>query len=170
MNLVSPPPYRIYLLRHAKSDWAKPGERDFDRALSNSGFAEAETVAVTASSKAYRPDLVISSTALRCRQTADAIRRNMPGSVPFRFLDELYNAPADTYFDVLSALDGVGSVMLIGHNPAMEEVLETLVGTAALQAAIPEGYPTAGLAVLDHATDSPAGSAKSWRLTDFLTH
>lgn len=169
MHLVSPPPYRIYLLRHAKSDWAKPGERDFDRALSNSGFAEAETVAVTAAGKAYKPDLVISSTALRCRQTADAIRRNVPGNLPFRFLDELYNAPADSYFDVLSGLDGVRSVMLVGHNPAMEEVLETLVGTAALQAAIPEGYPTAGLAVLDYDTDSPKAPATPWRLTDFLT-
>ena len=60
-------PQRIYLLRHAKSGWAEPGGRDFDRSLSDAGFAEAELLAETAADKQYRPDLVVCSTAKRCR-------------------------------------------------------------------------------------------------------
>ncbi|PZU85606.1 MAG: phosphohistidine phosphatase [Shinella sp.] len=167
MSLVTPPPDRIYLLRHAKSGWALPGQRDFDRSLDDAGYAEAELVADAASEKNYRPDLLISSTAVRCRQTADAIQRAFPGEMECRFVDDLYNAPADNYLEILSALQGYGSVMLVGHNPAIEEVLISLAGMDAANRAIPEGYPTAGLTVLDHHTPAVAGE-KPWLLTDFL--
>lgn len=167
MTNVTPPPYRIYLLRHAKAGWARPGQRDFDRELTDAGYAEAEIVADLAADRGYRPDLVISSTAARCRQTAEAVRRAFDEEIEFRFVDDLYNCPADNYFDMLDALRDFNAVMMVGHNPAIEEVLATLVGLDVLAECIPEGYPTGGLAVLDHVEES--GGGKAWKLADFLS-
>ena len=168
MITITPPPSRIYLLRHARSGWAKPGERDFDRTLDDEGYAEAEIVADRAADRNYRPDLVISSTAARCRQTADAVRRATDETLEIVFVDELYNASLATYLALLGAQPDRQSVMLIGHNPTIEEAFEALVGPEVMVAAIPGGYPTAGLAVIDHRDTGPDGGP-AWVLADFLT-
>lgn len=155
-------------MRHAESGWAAPGQRDFDRTLTAKGYAEAETVADIAADHGFAPDLVICSTAARCRETADAIRRALGVDVEFRYVDELYNASADTYLEILSAQNDKRSVMIIGHNPTMEEVLERLAGPQATHSAIPEGYPTAGLAVLDWPESGSAGASTTWILTDMV--
>jgi phosphohistidine phosphatase len=168
MISIVPPPYRIYLLRHAKAGWADPGQPDFDRGLDSQGYAEAELVADKAADRGYRPDLVISSTAVRCRQTADAIKRAISETIEPQFVDELYNGSVGTYTAILAAQRDVKSVMLIGHNPVIEETLANLVGPEQMAAAIPNGYPAGGLAVLDHrGTRDDSGFA--WTLTDFLT-
>lgn len=162
MAALLPPPTRIYLLRHAEAAWAEPGQRDFDRPLNEKGYGDAEIVADRAADKGYRPDLVLSSTALRCRDTAEAVHRAMGSSLDMRFVDALYNASVDTYLEIIAAQEAA-TVMLVGHNPTMEQALEAIVGREAMVAALPAGFPTAGLAVLDF---DPAGSR--WRLTDFL--
>jgi phosphohistidine phosphatase len=53
--------------------------------------------------------------------------------------------------------------MLVGHNPTMEQTLEALIGHGALCQALPTGFPTAGLAVLDYDRGLPG-----WRLVDFV--
>jgi phosphohistidine phosphatase len=162
MAAILPPPSRIYLLRHAEAAWAQPGERDFDRPLSDKGYDEAEIVADRAADRGYRPDLLISSTARRCRETTDAVHRAMGLSLGIRYIDELYNATPEIYFEIIDS-QTVGSIMLVGHNPTGELTLEALIGHDALLRALPGGFPPAGLAVLDFDN----GSA-SWKLTDFL--
>src|SRR5690606_6579038 len=98
--------------------------------------------------------------------TAEAIRRAMDHDVEILFTDTLYNAPCDTYLEIVSANRDSSALMLIGHNPTMEEVLDMLVGSSQAAAAIPAGYPTAGLAVLERAAESPLDGR--WRLVDFL--
>ncbi|MBB5573694.1 MULTISPECIES: SixA phosphatase family protein [Rhizobium] len=161
MTRITPPPSRIYLLRHAKALRPTPGQKDFDRALSSDGYAAAEIVAKKAVDKGYKPELVISSTALRCRQTADAIRHAMSPSTKFRYVDALYDATTDIYLEIISSQVTEDSVMLVGHNPIIESTLEALIGHHALVSAIPKGFPTAGLAVVD---STPSG----WVLTDFV--
>jgi phosphohistidine phosphatase len=168
MTTITPPPSRIYLLRHAKAGWAEPGQHDFDRPLDNQGFAEAEIVADKAADRSYLPETVISSTATRCRQTAEAIRRAVSEMIEPLYIDELYNGSLGTYLAILEGQKESQSVMLIGHNPTMEELLETLIGSDQMVAAIPGGYPPAGLAVLDYRGLS-AGTATAWTLVDFLT-
>lgn len=172
--IVTPPPGRVYLLRHAKAAWASAGQRDFDRPLDERGYDDAELVADRAAERGYRPDLVVSSTALRCRDTAEAIRRAFPGELEVRYVDQLYNCPAETYGEMLGALGDFTSVMMVGHNPAIEEVLAALIGAEAMAAAIPGGFPAGGLAVIDHvdqdaAADVPAAPGKRWQLIDFVT-
>ncbi len=162
MAALLPPPNRIYLLRHAEAAWAEPGQRDFDRPLNQKGFGDAEIVADRAADKGYRPDVLISSTALRCRDTAEAVHRAMGETLDMRFVDTLYNASVETYLEIIDAQDA-GTVMLVGHNPTMEQALQALIGQEAMVAALPTGFPTAGLAVIDH-----DASASIWRLVDFV--
>jgi phosphohistidine phosphatase len=168
MTIILPPPFRIYLLRHAEAAAAQSGGRDFDRPLNDNGFAEAEIVADKAADKGYRPELVISSTAARCRQTAEAIRRTVDPSVEFRYVDEIYNGTRETYLALLAAQTMVKSVMLIGHNPNILQALEALIGRNKLAKALPKGFPTGGLAVLDPLKD-PGEKGRSWVLADFVT-
>ncbi|KQO81279.1 histidine phosphatase family protein [Rhizobium sp. Leaf262] len=168
MNEPSPLPSRVYLLRHAHAAWAGPGERDFDRPLDDAGYAEAEVVADRAADAGYLPDVVISSTALRCRQTAQAVRRAFNDRFDVDYVDEMYNAEVDTYLALISAQSASRSVMLVGHNPTIEAVAEAMIGKTQIEAHLPSGFPTAGLAVLD-AQPSPDGDGVDWRLTAFLS-
>jgi phosphohistidine phosphatase len=167
MASISPPPSRIYLLRHAKAASARPGERDFDRSLSDEGYAQAEIVADKAADKGYVPDLVLCSTATRCRQTSEAIRRALNPDVEFRFIDELYSATAATYLEIIASQANDNSVMLVGHNPVITQTLATLIGQAAMTSALPGGFPTAGLAIVDFSRDPPNNGSR-WFLTDFI--
>ncbi|HBF32013.1 histidine phosphatase family protein [Rhizobium sp.] len=168
MIVVSPSLSRIYLLRHAEAGWPENGQKDFDRSLNDAGYAQAEVVTDRAADKNYRPELVICSTAMRCRQTSDAVRRNMCGEdVAFRFVDELYDSPLRVYMEILAGAEDVDSVMLIGHNPAMSETLQALVGPQQLGNIIPHGYPTCGLAVLAR-TDNARPTQPAWKVIDFL--
>ncbi|MBY5839493.1 histidine phosphatase family protein [Rhizobium leguminosarum] len=162
MTVPLPPPNRIYLLRHAEAAWAEPGQRDFDRPLNEKGFGDAEIIADKAADKGYRPDLLISSTALRCRDTADAVYRAMGLTLEVRYVDALYNATVDNYLEIIDAQDQA-AVMLVGHNPTMEQALEALIGHEAMAGSLAGSFPTAGLAVLDF-----DASATAWRLTDFV--
>ncbi|AYG68201.1 MULTISPECIES: histidine phosphatase family protein [unclassified Rhizobium] len=162
MTSISPPPSRIYLLRHAQAQQAAPGQKDFDRPLSDNGYAAAEIVADEAADKGYRPDLIISSTALRCRQTAEAMRRVVTPSTEFRFVEAIYNGTLEIYLSLIAAQTDQDSVMLVAHNPIIEQTLASLIGREAVAGALPRGFPTAGLAVVD-------STASGWSLTDFVT-
>ena len=163
MNAITPLPSRIYLLRHAEASPPTDGQRDFDRPLSEKGYADAEILSGNAADKGYRPDRVLSSTALRCRQTAEAVHRAMGENLVIRFVDALYNATAETYLDIIGAQLDVGSVMLVGHNPVIEQALETLIGHQAIAQTLPNGFPPGGLAILDYNV-----GLNGWRLIDFM--
>lgn len=174
MVAVSPSLARIYLLRHAEAGWPENGQKDFDRSLNDAGYAQAEIVTDRAADKNYNPELVVCSTAQRCRQTAEAVRRTLCGEdVSFRFVDELYDSPIGTYLEILSATDNVSSVMLIGHNPAISEALQALVGAEQVGRVIPYGFPTCGLAVLERVVNvAPTRlgwpAKPDWTVIDFI--
>ena len=155
-------PSRIYLLRHAEAAWAQPGERDFDRQLTGKGYGDAEIIADRVADKGYRPDLIVSSTARRCRETAQALHRAMGLSLEIVYIDELYNATPDVYLEVIQTQQ-TSAVMLVGHNPTIEQTLEALIGHEALLRGVPDGFPAAGLAVLDF-----DAAASAWKLREFL--
>lgn len=157
---------RLCLMRHAHSGWPKPGERDFDRTLDDQGFAEAELVSQIAADRHDAPDLILCSTAMRCRQTGEALQRAFGVETEIRLIDELYNAPLESHLALISA-QTAASIFLVGHNPAMETLLETFLGEDRSAATIPTGYPTAGLAILDRGGTISA-AVGNWQLTDFI--
>lgn len=149
MASLGTPAFRLYILRHARAAWAQPGQSDFDRALDDEGFAEAEVIAEEAADQGYKPGLIISSTAVRCRQTAEPFHRTVSEELSIDYVDSLYSGTVDTYAELAFAERQETSVMIVGHNPMIEELFHRLVGKEIAETAAPFGYPTAGLAVLD---------------------
>ncbi len=159
--------FRLYLLRHAQAGWADPGGRDFDRRLTEAGQSEAAFVASAAMNNGYRPDVVFSSAAIRCRETTKILLQAFEGTPAAFYLDDMYNAQPGTYLRHAFEQQGTSSVMLVGHNPTIEAVAEALLGRDVMEASIPHGFPTAGLAVLQCSLPTKS-EVQAWRLIDFL--
>ncbi|MGZ2440896.1 phosphohistidine phosphatase [Sinorhizobium medicae] len=163
------PAFRLLLLRHARSGWALPGQRDFERALDDVGFAEAELTAQSAADHGFRPDLILCSTAVRCRQTAEPLYRALGEDIDIRYLDPLYTGPASVYADLVAAnASRSSSLMLIGHNPMMEELFHRVLGEERAEAALAGGYPPAALAVIDFTAKPGAGTGWTAALSNLL--
>ncbi len=141
--------HALYLLRHAKSSWADKKVDDHDRPLSKRGRRDAENVARHLAEKSGAPDLVLSSTAVRARQTLSPLLARMK---PRRILleRELYLAPGSTLLEELRKTeDDIGTVLLIGHNPGLHE-LALLLADPDSPIDLPPlsgKFPTAALAI-----------------------
>ncbi|HYA44892.1 MAG TPA: histidine phosphatase family protein, partial [Acidimicrobiales bacterium] len=116
---------RLYLLRHAKSSWGEPNLEDRARPLAPRGLKAAKDVGDHMRKGTIAPALVLCSTALRARQTLEALR--LPGEASYE--DSLYGASAADLMARLRRLPAtLGSVMLVGHNPGLQELAVSLVG------------------------------------------
>lgn len=140
---------RLFLLRHAKAGWAAPGVRDFDRALDASGWTDAEATGAAMREQGMVPDLVLCSSARRARETLEAVNRVLP-DLPVNYLDGLYATDAAGYLEHVQAAKPVASLLVVGHNPMMEDLGFALSaeGEAAACDALAGGFPTSGLAVI----------------------
>jgi len=114
---------RLHILRHAKSSWGDPDLADHERPLAPRGEKAAVKIAEYVRSAEIAPGLVLSSTALRARQTLAALLPVLPAEAEIRIQDWLYGAGVG---DVLTRLrevnEGVGSVLVVGHNPTLHEL------------------------------------------------
>jgi phosphohistidine phosphatase len=138
------PSKQLELLRHAKSSWADPDLADHDRPLNARGRAAAALVGRHMHQQTPPPDLVLCSSATRTRQTLQLLELGADAQV--RFEDELYGAGAAGLLARLKAVPtSVGAVLLIGHNPGLED-LTRLLDRDGLTSV--HKFPTAALAVL----------------------
>jgi phosphohistidine phosphatase len=148
----------VYLLRHAHAAWASPGLRDFDRPLDERGRKDAAIVADAMRERDYRPDVVYCSTAERCAETLRIVSQVLPPETEIVMLESLYGNDHRYYLGVLHDCRS-SSVMLIGHNPMIEDTANALTATAAEGAArrLQNGFPTAGLAIISLTEPVEAG-------------
>ncbi|MBL8578851.1 MAG: histidine phosphatase family protein [Mesorhizobium sp.] len=140
---------RLYLLRHAKAQWALPGMRDFDRPLEGSGCIDAGRTGIEMRLRGYMPDLTLCSTAVRARQTLQEVAGEADtGRIVFN--ERLYSEDAAFYLDLIRDNATGGSILVIGHNPMMEDLATALSGDGepAALSTLGLGFPTAGLAVI----------------------
>jgi phosphohistidine phosphatase len=107
---------RLALVRHAKSDWGDPSLDDHDRPLNDRGKRDAPRMARRLAEAGLRPDVILSSTALRARTTAEAFAAELRIAVSLE--PELYGAPAGSLLAVAAAT-GAASVMVVAHDPGM---------------------------------------------------
>jgi phosphohistidine phosphatase len=141
---------RVYLLRHAKSSWKDRSIPDRDRPLAGRGRRAAKAMARHLEAEGVRPDLVLCSPARRTRETLERVESALGGDVEAKVDDALYGASESELLAHLKELpEGVGSVMLIGHNPGLEELALALASDGAGLARMREKYPTAALATID---------------------
>jgi phosphohistidine phosphatase len=132
----------VYLLRHAKSSWDDPGLADFDRPLNDRGRDAARFIGELMFRRGIVPEAIVSSPAKRARQTAALVREQ--GELPTIGFDKrIYEASPLTLFNLLQETPAeVGSIMIVGHNPGLEELSRLLTGR-------PGSFPTASLARID---------------------
>src|SRR5262245_55920191 len=130
----------LFLLRHAKSSWKDKTLADFDRPLNPRGRRTTKTLSAFFASQKVRPDLIISSCAVRARETIESILHLTKLHTELRFDERIYEASAERLFEVVSQIEkAVRSVVIIGHNPSLEELLTFLTGRS-------ETMPTGALA------------------------
>jgi phosphohistidine phosphatase len=161
--------FRLYLLRHAHASWAQPGQTDFERTLDDAGHAEAQIVANTAMEKGLLPDLVLCSTAHRCRQTVEPFQRAFGLDLDIRFLETLYTGDIETYRALILANGDKPSLMLVGHNPAIQEIFFSLIKREVAENAAPHGFLPATLAVIDFSSASRIAQGETGVLTSLLS-
>lgn len=141
----------LLILRHAKSSSDDPNLDDYDRPLNKRGRKEAKAVGKLMRSRL--PDLVLTSTAARARETVALWKRASGYEGPIEEHREFYLAGPERYLEALALLETpAATTMVVGHNPGLEELLHRLTGKT-------EALPTAALAELELPVDSWALSA-----------
>lgn len=117
---------RLYLLRHAKSSWKDPELKDFDRPLNKRGHRDAQRMAEYMREKAYHPDVILCSSALRTVETLDPILKKLHYNNKLEFLDSIYESDWKVLKKEVEKRDE-DSVMLIGHAPGIERYLSHIL-------------------------------------------
>jgi phosphohistidine phosphatase len=164
----------LLLLRHAKSSWEVPALADYDRPLAKRGQKNAPRMGAEIAALGLRPDLVLCSGAARTRQTLDLAQAAWGAPPPqVVYDDQIYMASPAALLKLLRALpDAPPRVMIVGHNPGLEELSEELVGSgdAAARELLASKFPTCALAVFtfDVSSWSDIGSGGG-TLAHFLT-
>jgi phosphohistidine phosphatase len=143
------PTRTVILLRHAKSSWSDSTLADIDRPLAPRGERASRKLATYIRRKKIRPALVLCSPALRSRQTLEAIEASLGKRCVVKVVPQLYAASEQELLERLQALpEPVRSVMLIGHNPGLQDLALVLASRGASLPQLEERFPTGALATL----------------------
>jgi len=147
----------LALFRHAKSDWSDARARDFDRPLNARGQRGAVAMGAFIRDSGRRFDRVIASPAVRVAETIEHASTAWGRSFPVEWDRRIYLASSATLIDLLREVPGdPASVLMIGHNPGLEDLIFDLVpddGSSPLRDVVEAKFPTAAFAVLECAVD-----------------
>ena len=147
----------LLLLRHAKSDWADMTLEDHDRPLNDRGRESAALIGSYLAEQRYNVDLVICSSAMRTRETLDLMFKAGNLRWPVEYTRPVYDATTNTLFSIVRNLsDSLNTVMILGHNPSMQDMTLLLAGrdeSAEVQQ-VRQKYPTGALAHIALGIDS----------------
>lgn len=117
----------LLLLRHAKAVPASDGLKDFDRSLNDQGRRQAERVGKYLKKRNIVLDLVLSSPALRARETTELVTTAAQCLAEVRYDQRIYEASRQQLLEVISEVgENKSGVLLVGHNPGIEELLQHL--------------------------------------------
>lgn len=133
----------LLILRHAKSSWKYAELSDYDRPLNSRGKRDAPRMGKYLRQQGLIPDQILTSSAKRARKTANKVAKSCGYTGKVKKIDAFYDAVPGIYFETLQALpDKYQRVMVVGHNPTMEGLVNYLTGQI-------EQMPTAALAHID---------------------
>jgi len=140
----------LILLRHAHAEAGAAGTADADRPLSRQGLAEAEAAGRWLKEHGHLPDRVLVSPARRARETLEEVLRQI-GYVEQRQDQRIYDATPGTLMQVVDELRDQPRVMLVGHNPGLEQMAALL---SSGQSGDFRGMPAGAIAVLHMPSDA----------------
>jgi len=120
----------LTLMRHAKSSWHNQGQADHDRPLNKRGQRDAPLMASRLMQRGTAPSIILSSTAQRTRETTEHLLEVFGQPTPdVEYSDSLYLASPEALLNSICKLpDDTRHVMLIAHNPGIEELSAFLAG------------------------------------------
>lgn len=143
----------LALFRHAKSDWSDARARDFDRPLNARGQRGARAMGTFIRESRHRFDRIIASPAVRAAETVEEASKAWGHTFKVEWDRRIYLASSATLIDLIKEIEGdPASVLMVGHNPGLEDVIFDLVpddGSSPLRDLVEEKFPTATFAVLE---------------------
>ncbi len=141
---------KLTLLRHAKSGWDDPSLRDFDRPLNDRGKRASKLIGIWMRETGLSFDLVVASPAVRVTDTIEFLETGYGKRIEPHWERRIYLASSATLFDIIREThDDIDHLLLVGHNPGMEDALHELAAeqaNAASHAEIFDKFPTATVA------------------------
>jgi phosphohistidine phosphatase len=146
----------LLLLRHAKSSWKQAEMADHDRPLNKRGKRTAPLMGALLRDEGLIPDIILSSSAVRTHKTALLVAEACTYTGEIKQTRQLYLADPQDYVDILRHVaDKHTRVLVVGHNPGLEMLIEALTGEAT-------SMPTAALVYIEL-------SLRRWRDLDLNT-
>ncbi len=142
---------RLLLLRHGKSSWDDSSLDDIDRPLSKRGRKASDLIGRHLERNRLRPELVLCSPSRRTRETLARIEKSFDRILPTRIDGALYEATAESLMDRVRHIENMAeTILVIGHNPSIQDLALTVVGSGDLEARnqLVEKYPTGALATI----------------------
>lgn len=150
---------RLLLLRHAKAERAKAGERDIERHLADRGRRDGPTMGAYMRKEGLVPDAAAVSPSTRTRETWTLIAGTLKRSCEPELEERLYDATPDDILGVIKETKSTaGTLLVVGHNPGLHELAVWLIGSGEREARerLADALPTSGLVVIDF-------TARSWK-------
>mgnify|MGYP000221098002 CR=1 FL=1 len=119
----------LYILRHAQKDESNPEQYDYDIPLSKKGEEDSKLLAEKLKEKNIIPDLIVSSPAVRARQTAQTIADTITYRKSVVYNEVIYQAFLNEIIESITyTFDTVDSLMIVGHNPSLTALAVTYAG------------------------------------------
>jgi phosphohistidine phosphatase len=132
----------LLILRHAKSSWKNEKLKDIDRPLKHRGEQDAVVIGKVLTMTELIPQVILSSPAQRAKQTAELVSAESKFKGELKFVNSFYMGEPENYIKALNELpDEIERVMVVGHNPGLEALLQLLDGKV-------DSLPTGSLAYL----------------------
>ncbi len=135
----------LYILRHAKSDWSEEFKSDFERGLSKRGFRDILMVSKALKKKKIKPDLIISSSAIRAQTTAEIFGAILKYDIDdIIFKKSLYFASVGDIIKLIKdTSNDISHLAIVGHNPELTELVNVLSSLNL------DNLPTSGFVALE---------------------
>jgi phosphohistidine phosphatase len=144
----------LYVLRHAKSDWGDESLPDFDRPLNHRGNKAAKAIGHEMAARRIHPDLVITSPAVRAKETVERMLHGYGEDLPVTEDRRIYEAATGALIEVVrNAPEDADRLMMVGHNPGLQELVVALSEPSALREEAGQKFPTGALAEIRFSID-----------------
>ena len=130
-------------MRHGKSDWSADYLGDHERPLAPRGVNASEKIGRLVQNSGQLPEHILSSTALRARQTASYFIQGADKSIPIQLVREFYESSPQIVLEHIQSISEISSLMIVGHEPVWSSLAGKLIGDANI------AFPTAAIARID---------------------
>ena len=137
----------LILFRHGKSDWDAKYDSDHDRPLAKRGIRDAKRMGKFLSKKEEVPDLILSSTALRTRETTKLAMEAANWDVDVELEKKIYGASLEEIINIIKSQNNkYNSICLVGHEPIFSTIITLIDNKKKIK------FPTATMARISFST------------------